>query len=68
MGNRRYEMLKEKYPWVRYGMIWNGRGIGRYWKRQLSKARRRHIKAILMGQEHPRIPKRYESECNWKNT
>ena len=44
---------------------WPKRRVGRYWKRQLSKARRRFAKQVLRhgrGKE----PTRYESECNWK--
>jgi hypothetical protein len=46
---------------------WSGEGIGRFWKRQLAKARRRYIKAVLRG-EKGKYPFRYERECNWKGT
>lgn len=45
---------------------WSGRGTGRYVKRQLGKARRRYIKAILHGVPRPKEPTNYERECNWK--
>ncbi len=41
---------------------WGSRGEGRYWKRQLSKARR---KAWKIGNERSRV--KYERICNWKN-
>lgn len=41
---------------------WSGRGIGRFWKRQLSKARRRAWK-----DPHKRGLMNYEHECNWKS-
>lgn len=40
---------------------WPSRGEGRYWKRCLSKARRRAWKDA-----HKRGLLRYERECNWK--
>lgn len=41
---------------------WGSRGEGRYWKRQLSKARRR---AWKYGHEGALI--KYGRICNWKN-
>jgi len=61
MGNRQ---LNKLYDWQ---SIWYGRGQGRYWKRQLSKARRRYAKMLIWfgrGKE----PTHYESECNWKGS
>ena len=50
------------YAWyLGYGNIWNGRKQGRFWKRCLSKARRRAWK-----DSHQRGLKHYESQCNWK--
>lgn len=40
---------------------WN-EGCGRYWKRGLSKARRR-----AWRDSHQRGLLHYETECNWKN-
>lgn len=44
---------------------WPGSRIGRYYKRGLSKARRRQAKEELRGQR-PRSVSGYERECNWK--
>ena len=59
MGRRE----KDKLP--HWQCRWPNPHIGRYWKRQLSKARRRFAKQILLwgrGKE----PLHYERECNWK--
>jgi hypothetical protein len=45
---------------------WPGRHQGRYWKRQLSKARRRAWKNEILYNHRPRSVDRYERECNWK--
>ena len=44
---------------------WPGIGIGREWKRRLSKARRKFVKMRLRGY-HGKEPIRLESEVNWK--
>ena len=45
--------------------IWPGRGNGRYWKQQLSKARRRAWKSeVLYGRYISTAG--IERECNWK--
>ena len=41
---------------------WSSRGEGRYWKRRLSKARRRAWK-----DSHQRGLLHWERLCNWKN-
>lgn len=46
-----------------YHMMWTRAGAGRYWKRMLSKARRRAYKQY--GIEGTPINK-YESYCNYK--
>ena len=46
------------YPCCR----WNSRGQGRYWKRRLSKARRK-----AWRDSHRRGLVGIERECNWKN-
>jgi len=59
MGRRE----KDKPP--HWQCRWPNPHIGRYWKRQLSKARRRFAKQMLLwgrGKE----PLHYERECNWK--
>lgn len=46
-------------------MPWPGRRQGRFWKRQLSKARRRYARQLIRfgrGKE----PTWYERECNYK--
>lgn len=59
MGNRK----DDSYP--DYCLRWPGVGNGRYWKRQLSKARRRYARMLLRGFK-PKPAKRVESECNYK--
>ena len=58
-----------------YQQVWGKEGRGRYYKRALSKARRRHSRELIQRQfwldgvqPHPRTPHRYESFCNWKAT
>ena len=47
---------------------WRNRvGVGRWWKRALAKARRRHIKQVVRG-ERGKEPTGYESWVNWKDT
>lgn len=50
----------KNFPWLWMLFRWN-RGNGKFWKRQLSKARRRAWK-----DPHQRGLTRYETECNWK--
>ena len=47
--------------WDDHKLRWFSPGVGRWYKRQLSKARRRAWKT---GKE----PVKWESECNWKGT
>jgi hypothetical protein len=44
---------------------WPGPGTGRWWKRKLSKARRRYAKMTLQGIRY-KEPNGIESEVNWK--
>ena len=39
---------------------------GRYYKRQLSKSRRRYIKQLLRTGRPAKESTHWESECNWK--
>ena len=68
MGNREWERIRAGRWWLRALRTWagGGRGSGRWWKHQLSKARRREARARLRGEAHPRTSIRYETECNWK--
>ena len=50
----------KNFPWLAMLFRWH-RGQGKFWKRQLSKARRRSYKDT-----HQRGLARYERECNWK--
>jgi hypothetical protein len=65
MGNR----LLHVPHYVTFSEIWsmgNHSGIGRFWKRRLSKARRRYIRDLLRlgrGKE----PAGLESVVNWKD-
>ena len=57
----RQRYKRGEYPWyVGIGQIWNGRRQGRFWKRCLSKARRK------WRDNHHRGLLHYESTCNWK--
>lgn len=57
----RNRMKRGEYPWyISFGQIWNGRKQGRYWKRLLSKARRK------WRDTHHRGLAEIESTCNWK--
>ncbi len=55
------ELGKRISPYASWTGRWN-RGEGRYWKRKLSKARRRSWK-----DPHNRGLLNVERECNWKN-
>ena len=48
-------------PYISFSQIWPGRGVGRYVKRRLSKARRRAWK-----DPHQRGVVGVEREANWK--
>jgi hypothetical protein len=48
--------------WLSFSEVWNGVGQGRYWKRRLSKARRRAWK-----DSHQRGLAELESKVNWKD-
>jgi hypothetical protein len=64
MGQREIRSRPEWMQKMRF-MPWPGRKQGRYWKRQLSKSRRRYAKQMIRfgrGKE----PTRYERECNYK--
>ena len=56
------EFGKRIDPHVTFTGRWGSRGEGRYWKRGLSKARRR-----AWRDPHQRGLLHYERECNWKN-
>ena len=63
MGNRYFSELPR---YVHFTQTWgNKRGMGRYWKRQLSKARRRASKAEIDGRKVRGLAG-IESEVNWK--
>lgn len=71
MGWRQRYHLGQYPPYIGFGCIWNTPGIGRYWKRQLSKSRRRSFK---QGREWRgerdgcyRGQAAYERECNYKS-
>lgn len=59
---RRFTSDRMKKAQVSFSEMWPAPHEGRYWKRQLSKARRR---AWKNGIEGTPINK-YESYCNWK--
>ena len=46
-------------------LSWPGRGNGRYWKRKLSKARRRYSNQMIKD-GRGKSPANYETECNYK--
>ncbi len=65
MGRRFY--ANDPY-YIRWCGRWYTPGMGRYWKRQLSKARRRRAALELAG-DYRRAYSRglgYETECNYK--
>jgi len=65
MGNRFLDERLKGY--ISFTQTWgNKEGIGRYWKRILSKARRRYAKAELRG-ERGKEPVGLESTVNWKS-
>jgi hypothetical protein len=48
--------------WVSFTRVWGSRGAGRWWKRRLSKARRR-----AWRDTHKRGLSGVESTVNWKD-
>jgi len=74
-GSKKFEDTY-RFTWKHFGrknravhfmQIWPGRHQGRYWKRQLSKARRRAWKEeVFLGRGNPRGLAAIERECNWK--
>ena len=62
MGNRYFNDLPE---YVSFSQRWPNPHIGRYWKRQLNKARRKYIKLELRG-IRGREPVYLESMVNYK--
>jgi len=70
MGWRQRYKRGEYAFYLGFGQIWNTPGIGRYWKRQLSKARRRNFKQgrVERGEDIGyRGYHAYQSECNYKS-
>jgi hypothetical protein len=67
----RQRYKRGEYPWyVGFGCIWNGRKQGRFWKRMLSKSRRRSWKQGRpeRGEDLSyRGQRAYETECNYKS-
>lgn len=65
MGNRFFnDRIKKAHG--KFTRTWgNVPGNGRWWKRQLSKARRRYINALLRS-GRGKEPIGLESEVNWK--
>lgn len=65
-GERRYvlrQKMADRWCVAMYG--WPSPGLGRYYKRQLSKARRHYYKMIDIG-IRARYPAGIEAECNYK--
>ena len=67
----RQRRKRNEYPfYLGFGDFWNGRKQGRYWKRMLSKSRRRGWKQGRAERDEPyslyRGQRRYECECNYK--
>lgn len=64
MGQREFKKLQKKYPFITFMETWP-RGLGRWMKRRLSKARRKYAKERLNGRKG-KEPSGIESEVNWK--
>jgi len=65
MGNR---FTNQRIKYNKFTSIWPGKKQGRYWKRQLSKARRRQADYLIDG-DYRRANSRglwAEQMCNWK--
>ena len=56
---RNEDRRASSYSW------WNVRGLGRFWKHALNKARRAHAKAQIRGQRGSE-PSYLESTVNWR--
>jgi len=65
--NKRSEWRDLCNNYVRYAGWRNRTGLGRYWKRKLSKARRRYAKDILRGLRG-KEPVNLEGRVNWRST
>ena len=56
--------------WGTFSQLWPAEHVGRYWKRQLSKARRRFAKQLCRDGErayrHARGLAYYETQANYK--
>lgn len=63
MGRRYWNNRAPEY--VSFSECWPGVGTGRYWKRKLSKARRKYHKMVIRY-GRGREPTWLESEVNWK--
>ena len=61
MGQRFYDALFEKYPYLKFTKVWCSPGVAKYMKRRLSKVRRR-----AWRDPHKRGIASVESECNWR--
>jgi hypothetical protein len=70
MGQRAWIEFEEKYPYLGCSARWSGAGMGRFWKRQLSKSRRRNAQSKIRYElgidSRLREQIGYERECNWK--
>ena len=55
------EFGKRIDPYASFTQRWGSVGEGRYWKRKLSKARRKWTDTHQRGLKH------IETICNWKN-
>jgi len=71
MGRRFIEARLEKAN-ISFSEMWSSEHEGRYWKRRLSKTRRRAAKRLCkFGEDDLRRVERglesIERECNWKN-
>ena len=68
MGTRAWLETKERYPWLKRSDRWPKKGLGRYWKRRLSKARRKYAKAVLtQTTPHERGLADLESTVSWRS-
>lgn len=71
MGSRFFFSILERNK-ISFTQIWGKEHTGRYWKRKLSKARRRCAKRLCKYGENDlgkveRGLREIESTCNWKN-
>jgi len=63
MSCRTWKDKLEKKPWLSFSQIWPSAHIGRYYKKRLSKLRRRYWD---LDNGHTRGLYGAMSECNWK--